>query len=153
MDRLFTQQLTDTLRHVLAIQPKTMVNGYSWKKFSHNPARMRIRGGPPSLFIAWQAFVFQSLASWMFIEEPCPVNEAAPTKPVAGMTHGQLPDTSNRRFSATEARIAPEEVRGSCAMLINSKAAMACSALVRKLCEPIRFETPFSICFGSRPDH
>ena len=33
-----------------------------------------------------------------------------------------------------------EEVCGSCAMLINGRAAMACSALVRKLDEPIRLE-------------
>ncbi len=33
-----------------------------------------------------------------------------------------------------------EEVCGSCAMLINGRAAMACSALVRKLEQPIRLE-------------
>src|SRR5690242_16705491 len=36
-----------------------------------------------------------------------------------------------------------EEVCGSCAMLINGKARMACSALVDKLAQPIRLE-PFS---------
>src|SRR5438552_10870241 len=36
-----------------------------------------------------------------------------------------------------------EEVCGSCAMLINGKARMACSALVDKLEQPIRVE-PFS---------
>src|SRR5438067_10269204 len=36
-----------------------------------------------------------------------------------------------------------EEVCGSCAMLINGKARMACSALVDKLEQPIRIE-PFS---------
>ncbi len=36
-----------------------------------------------------------------------------------------------------------EEVCGSCAMLINGKARMACSALVDKLEQPIRLE-PFS---------
>ncbi len=33
-----------------------------------------------------------------------------------------------------------EEVCGSCAMLINGRAAMACSALISKLQEPIRLE-------------
>ena len=33
-----------------------------------------------------------------------------------------------------------EEVCGSCAMLINRRAAMACSALVHKLEQPIRLE-------------
>ncbi len=33
-----------------------------------------------------------------------------------------------------------EEVCGSCAMLINGRAAMACSALVRKLAQPIKLE-------------
>src|SRR5215831_7872461 len=36
-----------------------------------------------------------------------------------------------------------EEVCGSCAMLINGKASMACSALIDKLEQPIRLE-PFS---------
>src|SRR5712675_3204031 len=36
-----------------------------------------------------------------------------------------------------------EEICGSCAMLINGKAAMACSALIDKLEQPIRLE-PFS---------
>src|SRR5258708_26478936 len=36
-----------------------------------------------------------------------------------------------------------EEVCGSCAMLINGKARMACTALIDKLAQPIRLE-PFS---------
>ena len=42
-----------------------------------------------------------------------------------------------------------EEVCGSCAMLINGRARMACSALVDKLEQPIRLE-PFSK-FPGRP--
>ena len=38
-----------------------------------------------------------------------------------------------------------EEVCGSCAMLINGRARMACSALVDKLEQPIRLGTVFQI--------
>ena len=44
-----------------------------------------------------------------------------------------------------------EEVCGSCAMLINGRARMACSALVDKLEQPIRLEPFFQISGRPRP--
>ena len=43
-----------------------------------------------------------------------------------------------------------EEICGSCAMLINGKARMACSALVDKLEQPIRIEPIVEISAGAR---
>ena len=44
-----------------------------------------------------------------------------------------------------------EEICGSCAMRINGKARMACSALVDNLEQPIRVEPLIEVSAGARP--